>query len=134
MKSFGPRQVYNHTAACGQDPHSVLDKVVPGYYHRLDAVGAVTSSACCANTATENAMCERLMIDSVVRWARWYRVDGFRFDLMGHHPRAVMERVRAALNGLTMADDPVHGRRFSGNHGPGVVRQSFQQRDRKSVV
>ena len=32
-------QVYNHTAACGQDPHSVLDKVVPGYYHRLDAVG-----------------------------------------------------------------------------------------------
>ena len=102
-------QVYNHMAACGQDPFSVLDKVVPGYYHRLDAVGTVTASACCANTATENAMCERLMIDSVVRWARWYRVDGFRFDLMGHHPRAVMERVRAALNGLTMADDGVDG-------------------------
>ena len=102
-------QVYNHTAACGQDPFSVLDRVVPGYYHRLDAVGTVTSSTCCANTATENAMCARLMIDSVVRWARWYRVDGFRFDLMGHHPRAVMERVRAALNGLTMADDGVDG-------------------------
>ena len=102
-------QVYNHTAACGQDPFSVLDKVVPGYYHRLDAVGTVTASACCANTATENAMCERLMIDSVVRWARWYRVDGFRFDLMGHHPRAVMERVRAALNELTLADDGVDG-------------------------
>ena len=103
-------QVYNHTAACGQDPLSVLDRVVPGYYHRLDAVGRVTSSTCCANTATENAMCERLMIDSVVRWARWYRVDGFRFDLMGHHPRAVMERVRAALDELTMADDGVDGR------------------------
>ena len=102
-------QVYNHTAACGQDPFSILDRVVPGYYHRLDAVGTVTSSTCCANTATENAMCARLMIDSVVRWARWYRVDGFRFDLMGHHPRAVMERVRAALNGLTMADDGVDG-------------------------
>ena len=103
-------QVYNHTAACGQDPLSVLDRVVPGYYHRLDAVGRVTSSTCCANTATENAMCERLMIDSVVRWAKWYRVDGFRFDLMGHHPRAVMERVRAALDELTMADDGVDGR------------------------
>ena len=102
-------QVYNHTAACGQDPFSVLDRVVPGYYHRLDAVGTVTSSTCCANTATENAMCARLMIDSVVRWARWYRVDGFRFDLMGHHPRAVMERVRAALDRLTMADDGVDG-------------------------
>ena len=103
-------QVYNHTAACGQDPLSVLDRVVPGYYHRLDAVGRVTNSTCCANTATENALCERLMVDSVVRWARWYRVDGFRFDLMGHHPRAVMERVRAALDELTMADDSVDGR------------------------
>ena len=103
-------QVYNHTAACGQDPLSILDRVVPGYYHRLDAVGRVTSSTCCANTATENALCERLMVDSVVRWARWYRVDGFRFDLMGHHPRAVMEHVRAALNELTVADDGVDGR------------------------
>ena len=103
-------QVYNHTAACGQDPRSVLDRVVPGYYHRLDAVGRVTSSTCCANTATENALCARLMVDSVVRWARWYRVDGFRFDLMGHHPRAVMERVRAALDELTVADDGVDGR------------------------
>ena len=102
-------QVYNHMAACGQDPFSVLDKVVPGYYHRLDAVGTVTSSACCANTATENAMCERLMIDSVVRWARWYRVDGFRFDLMGHHPRATMERLRAALDRLTPQADGVDG-------------------------
>ena len=103
-------QVYNHTAACGQDPRSVLDRVVPGYYHRLDAVGRVTSSTCCANTATENALCARLMVDSVVRWARWYRVDGFRFDLMGHHPRAVMERVRAALDELTLEADGVDGR------------------------
>ena len=102
-------QVYNHTAACGQDPFSVLDKVVPGYYHRLDAVGTVTNSTCCANTATENAMCARLMIDSVVRWARWYRVDGFRFDLMGHHPRATMERLRAALDRLTPQADGVDG-------------------------
>ena len=103
-------QVYNHTAACGQDPRSVLDRVVPGYYHRLDAVGRVTNSTCCANTATENALCARLMVDSVVRWARWYRVDGFRFDLMGHHPRAVMERVRAALDELTLEADGVDGR------------------------
>ena len=103
-------QVYNHTAACGQDPRSVLDRVVPGYYHRLDAVGQVTSSTCCANTATENALCARLMVDSVVRWARWYRVDGFRFDLMGHHPRAVMEQVRAALDELTLEADGVDGR------------------------
>lgn len=102
-------QVYNHTAAHGQDPSSVLDRVVPGYYHRLDAVGRVTNSTCCSNIATENAMSERLMIDSVVWWARHYRIDGFRFDLMGHHSRATMERVRAALDALTLEDDGVDG-------------------------
>ncbi|MCR2052171.1 pullulanase-type alpha-1,6-glucosidase [Actinomyces bowdenii] len=102
-------QVYNHTAAHGQDPLSILDRVVPGYYHRLDAVGRVTNSTCCSNIATENAMSERLMIDSVVWWARHYRIDGFRFDLMGHHSRATMERVRAALDALTLEDDGVDG-------------------------
>ena len=29
--------VYNHTPAAGQDPKSILDRVVPGYYHRLNA-------------------------------------------------------------------------------------------------
>ena len=33
--------VYNHTSASGQDPKSVLDRIVPGYYQRLDGNGAV---------------------------------------------------------------------------------------------
>ena len=45
--------VYNHTFAAGQDARAVLDRIVPGYYQRLDAVGAVTNSTCCDNTATE---------------------------------------------------------------------------------
>ena len=30
-------------------------------------------------------MMEKLMVDSLVTWATDYKVDGFRFDLMGHH-------------------------------------------------
>ena len=101
--------VYNHTAASGQAERSVLDKVVPGYYHRLDAKGAVERSTCCENTATEHAMMEKLMIDSVVTWARDYKVNGFRFDLMGHHSLENMERLRAALDELTVAEDGVDG-------------------------
>ena len=33
--------VYNHTTASGQNPKSVLDRIVPGYYHRLSATGVV---------------------------------------------------------------------------------------------
>lgn len=86
--------VYNHTTASGQDPRSVLDRIVPGYYHRLDAKGAVERSTCCANTATEHRMMGKLMRDSVVHWIRHYRIDSFRFDLMGHQPRAEMERLQ----------------------------------------
>ncbi|NUS64818.1 MAG: pullulanase-type alpha-1,6-glucosidase [Saccharothrix sp.] len=102
--------VYNHTAASGDAPTSVLDKVVPGYYQRLNLDGTVANSTCCANTATENAMMGKLVVDSVVRWARLYKVDGFRFDLMGHHPKANILAVRAALDALTVERDGVDGR------------------------
>ena len=102
--------VYNHTSQSGQDAKSVLDKIVPGYYHRLDTEGNVTTSTCCQNTATENRMMEKLMIDSVVTWARDYKVDGFRFDLMGHHMLSNMQAVRAALGALTLETDGVDGK------------------------
>ena len=103
-------EVYNHTAQSGQGAKSVLDQVVPGYYHRLSLTGQVETSTCCQNVATEHAMAEQLMVDAVVTWARDYRVDGFRFDLMGHHSVANMMAVRSALDALTLAGDGVDGR------------------------
>ncbi|MGJ4802883.1 alpha-1,6-glucosidase domain-containing protein [Luteimonas sp. SDU82] len=90
--------VYNHTSASGQDPKSVLDRIVPGYYHRLDGDGRIERSTCCENTATEHLMMGKLMIDSVKLWATQYHVDSFRFDLMGHQPRSVMERLQEEVN------------------------------------
>jgi pullulanase-type alpha-1,6-glucosidase len=101
--------VYNHTNSAGQNDKSVLDKIVPGYYHRLNDRGDVETSSCCPNTATEHDRMEQLMIDSLVTWAREYKVDGFRFDLMGHHMKRNMLNVRAALDALTLADDGVDG-------------------------
>ena len=102
--------VYNHTNAAGLADKSVLDKVVPGYYHRLDPLtGFVLNSSCCSNTASEHVMMERLMVDTLVRWARDYKVDGFRFDLMGLHLRSNLLRVRDALAALTPAADGVDG-------------------------
>ncbi|PZG89461.1 DUF3372 domain-containing protein, partial [Streptomyces sp. NTH33] len=102
--------VYNHTAASGQAETSVLDRIVPGYYQRLLADGSVANSTCCANTAPENAMMGKLVVDSIVTWAREYKVDGFRFDLMGHHPKANILEVRKALDALTPKKDGVDGK------------------------
>ncbi|NGO77863.1 pullulanase-type alpha-1,6-glucosidase [Streptomyces sp. YC504] len=102
--------VYNHTTTSGQAKTSVLDKIVPGYYHRLLDDGSVATSTCCANTAPENAMMGKLVVDSIVTWAREYKVDGFRFDLMGHHPKANILAVRKALDALTVEKDGVDGK------------------------
>ena len=101
--------VYNHTHAAGQDDKSVLDRIVPGYYQRLSDTGVVETSTCCPNTATEHQMMDRLTIDSVLTWATEYKVDGFRFDLMGHHPKAQLERLRAELDALTLEEHGVDG-------------------------
>jgi len=94
----GMDMVYNHTSASGQKPSSVLDRIVPGYYQRLNAQGGVETSTCCDNTATEHRMMAKLMVDSAVVWARDYRIDSMRFDLMGHQPRAAMQRLQRAVN------------------------------------
>jgi pullulanase-type alpha-1,6-glucosidase len=102
--------VYNHTNSAGQNPNSILDKLVPGYYHRLNGDGGVLGESCCADTATEHAMMEKLMVDSIVLWAKAYKVDGFRFDIMGFHLKSNMLKVRAALDALTRAKDGVDGK------------------------
>lgn len=93
--------VYNHTNASGLNEKSVLDKVVPGYYHRLNATtGSVETSSCCDNTATENRMMAKLMIDTLATWTEAYKIDSFRFDLMGLQPLAVMEEALSVAKAI----------------------------------
>ncbi|WP_458232762.1 pullulanase-type alpha-1,6-glucosidase [Roseateles sp. P5_E8] len=89
--------VYNHTTSSGQNATSVLDKVVPGYYFRYNATGGIERSTCCENTASENLMMAKLMMDSAVTWTRDYRISSLRFDIMGHHPRSVIEALKARV-------------------------------------
>src|ERR1044071_3217393 len=101
--------VYNHTSAVGQAGRPVVDRGVPGYYHRLDGNGDVTHSTCCENTAAENLMMAKLMTDSVATWATAYRIDSFRFDLMSFHPLPAMEGRAARSDRATGPDVLVIG-------------------------
>jgi pullulanase len=103
--------VYNHTSAAGQSDQAVLDRIVPGYYHRLNPDGNIETGSCCPDTASEHNMMEKLLIDSVLTWARAYKVDGFRFDIMGFHMKRNMVKLRQALDALTPAADGVDGRK-----------------------
>ena len=93
--------VYNHTNAAGLAEKSVLDKIVPDYYQRLNATtGAVDQISCCPGTASEQAMMEKLMVESLEVWARDYKIDAFRFDLMGLHTKANMLEVKDRLENI----------------------------------
>ncbi len=101
--------VFNHTYASGQVPTANFDELVPNYYHRLDANGGLETGSCCADTASEHAMMQKVMIDTVLLEAKEYKVDGFRFDAMGLHFVYNMQAIRNALNGLTLEKDGIDG-------------------------
>jgi pullulanase len=101
--------VFNHTSAVGEDPDSVLDKVVPNYYDRLDADGKLLMATCCADTASEHSMMGKLQQDAILWNVKHYHIDGFRFDLMGFTFVDNLKRIRAALDKLTLSRDGVDG-------------------------
>lgn len=95
--------VFNHTSG------PVLDKVVPGYYYRLDPTGNIYNASCCSDTASEHMMMERLMIDTVLTMSRQYKIDGFRFDLMSFHFVYNMQHIQSALAAAGAADVYLYG-------------------------
>ncbi|WP_163132298.1 pullulanase-type alpha-1,6-glucosidase [Agarivorans sp. Alg241-V36] len=93
--------VYNHTNASGLNDKSVLDKVVPMYYQRLvPDTGMVETSTCCDNTAPEHAMYAKFIDDSLIVWTEQYKIDAYRWDLMGHHPLEQMQTTLAAAQSV----------------------------------
>lgn len=70
--------VYNHTAKV-----SILEDIVPGYYHFMDKDGKPKMSYGGGRPGTTHFMTRKLITDSMLYWVREYKVDGFRFDLMG---------------------------------------------------
>lgn len=72
--------VFNHTY---RRDDSNLQKIVPGYYYRSDETGYTDGSGCGNEVASDRPMVQKLIVDSLIYWAKEYHIDGFRFDLMG---------------------------------------------------
>ena len=85
--------VYNHTYDID---HSNFQRTYPDYYYRVGSNG----SGCGNETASEKPMMRKFMIESVKYWYNEFRVDGFRFDLMGCHDIETMNLIRQELNQL----------------------------------
>ena len=77
--------VYNHTFET-ITKHRVysFEGLVPGYYYRLKPDAGYWNGSGTGNEfRTEAPMARRYIIDSLKYWVNEYKVDGFRFDLLG---------------------------------------------------
>ncbi len=110
--------VYNHTYDI---VHSNFQKTYPDYYYRKtekgkhpagsvknmsmgvcypnEDCGVYSNGSGCGNeTASEQPMMRRFMLESVKYWINEYHIDGFRFDLMGVHDIETMNLIRDEVN------------------------------------
>jgi pullulanase len=87
--------VYNHTYDID---HSNFQLTYPDYYYRKIGESYSNGSGCGNETASEQPMMRRFMIESVKHWINEYHIDGFRFDLMGVHDIETMNEIRKAVD------------------------------------
>ena len=88
--------VYNHTYDI---EHSNFHRTYPDYYYRFTADKKYSNGSGCGNeTASDQPMMRKFMIESVKYWINEYHIDGFRFDLMGCHDIETMNEIRKAVD------------------------------------
>lgn len=88
--------VYNHMYDARS---SSFEQLVPGYFFRMLPDGSYSNGSGCGNeTASERDMMRKFMIESIKYWATEYRIDGFRFDLMGLHDIETMNLISQTLH------------------------------------
>ncbi|RDW16692.1 pullulanase [Oceanobacillus chungangensis] len=72
--------VYNHTAKV-----EIFENLEPNYYHFMDADGTPRESFGGGRLGTTHEMARKVLVDSITYWVDEFKVDGFRFDMMGDH-------------------------------------------------
>ena len=87
--------VYNHTANV-----DIFEDIEPNYYHFMDADGSPRTSFGGGRLGTTHYMSKRVLVDSIKYLVDTYKVDGFRFDMMGDHDAASIEEAYKAARTL----------------------------------
>ncbi len=72
--------VYNHVYEAKKFSYDIL---VPNYFYRFSNQKMTNTSGCGSDNETKNYMVRRLIVDSLIFFVEEYKIDGFRFDLMG---------------------------------------------------
>ena len=73
--------VFNHTYFFKE---SLYNKIVPNYFYLMDRDGNLSNGSFCGNDIdTTRKMVYKYLKDMAIRYAKFYKIDGYRYDLMG---------------------------------------------------
>ena len=90
--------VYNHTTNASV---TGFERTMPGYFYRMREDGTFFNGSGCGNeTASEQEMFRKYMIESLEWWMKEYHIDGFRFDLMAIHDIETMNQISERLHAI----------------------------------
>lgn len=121
--------VFNHTfEAVDLGRVYSFDGLVPGYYYRLKQDGSYWNGSGVGNEfRTEAPMVRRYIIDCLKHWVAEYKIDGFRFDLMGLIDRETLRQIAEELRAI----DPnllIYGEPWAGGSTPIEITWKGTQR------
>ena len=109
--------VYNHTFATAD---SCFNKTYPKYYYRLWGENGEffsNGSGCGNEFATERKMARKFIVDSLCYWASEYKIDGFRFDLMGLYDIETLNEIHKKLREIN-PNVILYGEGWTGGDSP----------------
>lgn len=100
--------VYNHTY---KSLDSNLNIIMPGYYHRMTLENEFSNGTGTGNEIdSQMPMARKLIIDSLVYWLEEYKLDGFRFDLLGlidiETTKIIVETLKAKKPDILIYGEP----------------------------
>jgi pullulanase len=107
--------VFNHTFESTDEQRIYsFEGLVPGYYYRIRHDGTYWNGSGVGNEfRTEAPMARRYILDTLRHWVTEYKIDGFRFDLLGlidHETlREIVRSLRDIDPGILIYGEPWAG-------------------------
>ncbi len=113
--------VYNHTYLT---ENSNFNRLAPNYYYRMRGENFTDGSGCGNEINFSKPMAQKFLIDSLKFWMDEYRIDGFRFDLMGLYDLETVDLICKELR-KTKPTMLIYGEPWVGGHSGLQAKKMF---------
>jgi len=126
--------VYNHTAEANPEIRYNFNGITPNYYYREKTDGNYWNGSGCGNEVrSELPMVRRFIVESLKYWVEEYKIDGYRFDLMGLIDMETLETIVQELHSIH-PDIFIYGEPWTAGDTPIVPTVKGTQRGKGFAV